>query len=124
MARIVVVDPDVLTARLLTQQLEATGHEVVHCVTAEQAFAACTEAPTQCLVAELLLPDHNAVALLQLMQSYPVLAAIKAVVVSTVPSSMVGLSRRAWQEYGVVDYLSKLHMRPGAVAQRIIRNIP
>lgn len=121
--RIVVVDPDVLAARLLIGQLEASGCEVVHCVTAEQAFAACAEAPTQCLVAELLLPGYNAVALLQLMRSYPFLAAIKAVVVSTVPSSDVGLSRRAWQEYGVVDYLSKLDMRPGAMAQRIIRDV-
>ena len=123
MARIVVADPDTLTARLLTDQLQRAGHKAVYCATAEQAFAACAEAPTACLVTELLLPDFNGVALLQLLQSYPELAAIKAIVVSTVPRSEVGLSRRAWREYGVVDYVSKLLTKPGAIAQRIIRNI-
>jgi CheY-like chemotaxis protein len=123
MAHIVIVDPDTLTAALLAGQLEKAGHSTRHCVTAEQAFAACTDVPPDCLVLELLLPDYNGVALLQLMQSYPTLAAIKSMVVTTVSSSDVGLSRRAWREYGVVDYVSKLHIRTAAIARRIIRII-
>lgn len=89
MARIVLLEPDVILAKSYQAALEKAGHMVERTANADRALKILDEQASDVLVLELLLGAHNGIELLYEMRSYADLRRLPVIVHSHSDPSLV-----------------------------------
>ena len=105
--RVLLIEPDRLQARVITQALERAGHTVAHAVSAQGAVHEADEQVPDVVVLELQLPHHNGVEFLYEFRSYHEWLHLPVVVYSYVPPRELAGSATLTRELGVVRILHK-----------------
>lgn len=99
---ILVVDDDAWQADHYRRELERAGYKVRLARHAYDAISQIDHDPPALLLLDLMLPGPNGIALLHEVRSYPDLAAIPVIVVTSAP-----VSPEVLKPYGVADVLDK-----------------
>ena len=99
--KILVVEDNRDLALLLRRQLESEGYEVLLAGTGEDALWLAKESHPQLIILDIMLPDMNGFAVLELLKRNPVTSAIPVVIVSVLTDTEKGYA------LGAVDYLVK-----------------
>ncbi|AUX34057.1 MULTISPECIES: response regulator [Sorangium] len=102
MSRWLVVEDDVRLRRALRDALEARGVEVVACASVAEARAALAGGEFQGIIADVMLPDGNAVDVVERAMAYPVAPTIVAISGSASPAVSFRLA-----QMGVRSFLAK-----------------
>jgi two-component system cell cycle sensor histidine kinase/response regulator CckA len=104
--RVLVVEDDAHARRALTEKLHARGHEVVECVSAEQALAQHAARPFPLLLIDWVLPGMDGLALCRRLRSLSNnTSAVPVIVFTTARNSPYDLERGL--DAGADDYLTK-----------------
>jgi DNA-binding response OmpR family regulator len=108
MARILLIEPDRLLARTYLAALQAVGHGVTVCASAQAAIFAADETLPDLVILELQLIEHSGIEFLYEFRSYAEWRATPVIICSHVPptefASSIGLLQR---ELGVRAYYYK-----------------
>lgn len=115
---ILVIEPDGILAKLITQMLVDAGHYVVVATSASQGLQQLDTYNVSLIVLELQLPLHNGVEFLYEIRSYADWQDIPVIVFSSI-SKEVYVSSDALSRLGVVRYLQK----PYASLKHIVQEI-
>ncbi len=109
MSHILLVEPDRLVAKTYMQALQAAGHSVQVCATAQSAVFCADEHQPDLLILEVQLVGHSGIELLYELRSYPDWQSLPVIIVSGVPA---GEFQGSWpllkDELGVRAY----HYKP------------
>lgn len=122
-ATVLLVEDDAWLADLYSDVLRAAGFGTVHAPDAMQAMAALDEHVVDVLVLDLLLPQHNGIALLHELRSHPDLAELPVILQSAVEVAQSGLAPEDWRAYGVVECISKVSARPQDLVRAVRRTL-
>lgn len=108
MAQIILIEPDKVLADIYRQGLQAEGHNVVMCASAQAAIFAADETRPDIIVMEMQLIGHSGVEFLYEFRSYTEWQSIPVLVNSQVPPSEF---KDSWSllknELGIEGYLYK-----------------
>jgi len=108
MARVIMLEPDVVLARTYREALEQAGHEVCVCREAQEAVFCVDDGLPDVILLELQLVGHSGIEFLYELRSYADWQNIPVVILSNVPpyefSSNADLLR---DTLGVVEYRYK-----------------
>ena len=108
MAQIILIEPDKVLADIYRQGLQAAGHSVVICASAQAGIFAADETPPDVIIMELQLIGHSGIEFLYEFRSYPEWQATPVIIHSQVPAAEF---QEAWQllrdELGISAYLYK-----------------
>lgn len=121
MTTILLIEDDLWLAELYRDVLQAVQCQVHHARDAMMAMTLLDEYPIDIIVLDLLLPQHNGIALLQQLRSFPDLASIPVIIHSATPMSESGILPETWEPYGIVEYLCKTNSRPQDLARAVQR---
>ncbi|MDO4708900.1 MAG: hybrid sensor histidine kinase/response regulator [Pseudomonadota bacterium] len=102
--RILLVDDQPASLRVVTRLLERQGHEVSSATRGEDALAGCLAHPPDLILLDMMMPGMDGFELLQQIRQDPKLAAIPAIFLTAAQDQELLL--RAF-ESGVVDYVTK-----------------
>lgn len=89
MARVVLLEPDVVLAKAYQLALEKAGHTVVRTASPDSALTYIDEQDVDILVLELLLGAHNGIELMYEMRSYADLRRLPVIIHSHADPSLV-----------------------------------
>lgn len=89
MARVVLLEPDVILAKSYQTALEKSGHAILRTARPDRALTYLDEQKVDVLVLELLLGAHNGIELLYEMRSYADLRHLPVIVHSRSDPSLV-----------------------------------
>lgn len=105
---ILLIEPDVVLARVYQSALQSEGHSVTHATNAQNAIMAADEQTPDLVLLELQLPSHNGIAFLQEFQSYDDWTDVPVVFHTYVPARANGDAHQVMRhEYGVEHWLYK-----------------
>ncbi|MDL2342256.1 MAG: response regulator [Patescibacteria group bacterium] len=108
MAQIILIEPDRVLAATYRQGLEASGHRVVMCASAQAAIYAADEIWPDVIITELQLIGHSGIEFLYEFRSYSEWQTIPVLIHSHVPPAEFS---DAWEllrnELGISHYLYK-----------------
>ncbi len=107
MKRVLVVDPEKVSANLYQSVLTAAGFSVKSIDSAEAALRLLDKWPVDAVVLELDIADHNGMEFLYELITYSDWRELPVVVQTTVPISCFDKMKVAWRELNVVNYLYK-----------------
>lgn len=102
--RILLVDDQPVSLRVVTQLLQRQGHEVSSCTRGEDALAECLAHPPDLILLDMMMPGMDGFELLGQIRKNPKLASIPAIFLTAAQDQELLL--RAF-ESGVVDYVTK-----------------
>ena len=102
MAKILVVDDEVLIRDVLSRRLTQWGHEVVTAPGAEAALIEMEKAPAQIVFVDVIMPLHDGLWLVkQLRERWP------ATIVVAVSGALGMETVVQMRQYGAIDYVTK-----------------
>lgn len=108
MPRILLIEPDVLLAKTYAECLEAAGHSVRSCVSAQSAIHAADEVKPEIVILEFQLVGHSGVEFLYEFRSYIDWQEVPLILLTHIPSGEFAGSRQLlYEELGVCAYLYK-----------------
>lgn len=107
MARILLVEPDIIIAKIYTAALQQAGYKVMWTCDAQTGIGATDSQIPDCILLELQLPRHNGIEFLYELRSHADLAAIPVVVLSHLEAEAIGMLESMQKELGIVEYLYK-----------------
>jgi len=108
MAQILLLEPDRLLAKTYFGALEAAGHRVNICATAQSGIFCADDIKPDVAIIELQLVGHSGIEFLYEFRSYPDWQNIPVIVHTSVPASEFSCSWQLMQrELGVQSYLYK-----------------
>ncbi len=108
MARLVMLEPDVILARTYTEVLEQAGYEVCVCREAQEAVFCVDDAIPDVILLELQLVGHSGIEFLYELRSYADWRSIPVVVLSNVPPYEFNTNSQLLREtLGVSEYCYK-----------------
>ncbi len=64
MARILVIDDDIMMRKLLTDMLEHAGHEVLSVSDGNSGFKANEETPFDVVITDMVMPEYSGISLI------------------------------------------------------------
>ncbi|PJK13931.1 hybrid sensor histidine kinase/response regulator [Lysobacteraceae bacterium NML07-0707] len=102
--RILLVDDQPVSLRVVTQLLQRQGHEVSSAARGEDALAECLAHPPDLILLDMMMPGMDGFELLRQIRQNPKLASIPAIFLTAAQDQELLL--RAF-ESGVVDYVTK-----------------
>jgi DNA-binding response OmpR family regulator len=85
MARIIMLEPDVVLAKTYREVLEQAGHEVCVCREAQEAVFSVDDAKPAVILLELQLVGHSGIEFLYELRSYADWRDIPVIILSNVP---------------------------------------
>ena len=106
MARILLIEPDTILAKLYDSALTHEGHEVVITPSASEAIAEMDAQAFQVVVLELQLPLHNGLEFLYELRSYVDWQKVPVIIHSFVNPDSIQRSL-TYKHLGVASYLHK-----------------
>ena len=104
---ILLIEPDVLQAKVYKAALERQGHTVDHAATAQSAVQSADEHKPGVVILELQLPSHNGVEFLYEFRSYAEWMYVPVVVHTFVPLDELAQTSVLQRELGVCSVLYK-----------------
>lgn len=107
MSNILIIEPDVVLARLYQSALQAKGHDVTRAANAQEALFAIEKSRPDSIVLEIDMPNHNGLEFLYEFSSYSDWAGINIVILSTLRPSLFERMKVSWRQLGVSEYLYK-----------------
>lgn len=110
MAKILLVEPDILLAKTYGQALLRDGHDARWCTTADQAILAADDMTPDLIVLEPQLAAHGGVEFLYEFRSYPEWDLIPVYLFSRLPVADFALSKEMMSNLGVHGYWLKTRM--------------
>jgi CheY-like chemotaxis protein len=119
MPQVLLVEPDVILGRTYRDALEASGHKVAWCRSAQSAIASTDKLVPDLVVLELQLPVHNGIEFLYEFRSYHDLRPIPVVVLSQVQPAQRAISNVLWDQLSIVAYHYKPFTRLADLARTI-----
>lgn len=109
MARILLIEPDMLTAGNIRDFLQKQGHSVQWRSDAQAAINSAGEAAPELVIMEMQLSTHSGMEFLYEFRSYPGWHNTPIIVLSSLSEGEIGTSSIMWQELEVVSYRDKSH---------------
>jgi DNA-binding response OmpR family regulator len=120
MSKILLVEPDHMLAGTYQKSLQAAGHEVIICASAQAAISSADISTPDIVVLELQLIEHSGIEFLYEFRSYPEWQSIPVVVLSHVPPGEFSGSRNLLtHELGVRAY----HYKPQTSLRRLLATV-
>jgi DNA-binding response OmpR family regulator len=117
---VLLIEPDRLLAGTYRQALEARGHKVIMCASAQSAIFAADTVKPDVVILELQLIDHSGIEFLYEFRSYPEWQHVPIIVQSTVPAREFDNS---WDllktQLGVTTY----HYKPLTSLQMLVSSV-
>lgn len=117
---ILLIEPDRLLADTYRQALEAAGHKVIMCASAQSAIFAADTVMPDVVILELQLVDHSGIEFLYEFRSYPEWQQVPVLIQSTVPAREFDNS---WDllktQLGVTAY----HYKPLTSLQTLVSSV-
>jgi len=107
MSRILIIEPDVVLARLYKSALVASRHEVGHSTTAQEALHAVEKFRPDTIILEIDMPNHNGLEFLYEFSSYSDWVGIDIIIHTSLRPSLFQRMKVSWQHLGVIEYLYK-----------------
>ncbi|MEK7472144.1 MAG: response regulator [Patescibacteria group bacterium] len=117
MTRILIIEPDMVLARLYQTALETSGHEVSRVSNAQEALFAIEKSRPDTVILEIDMPNHNGLEFLYEFSSYSDWATINIIVHSALRPSLFDRMKVSWQHLGVSEYLYKPETSLAALQQ-------
>lgn len=118
--RVLLLEPDRLLSRTYVQTLEAAGHDVAACATAQQAIHAADEHCPDIVVTELQLVSHSGIEFLYEFRSYVDWMNVPIIIHTNVPPGEFAEARTTlMRELGVQTYLYK----PQTSLEKLLRTV-
>lgn len=120
MPQIILIEPDRLLAETYRQGLQASGHQVVMCASAQAAIYAADETRPDLIIVELQLIGHSGIEFLYEFRSYQEWQDIPVLINSQVPPSEFSDSWSLLKdELGIANYLYK----PSTTFATLLRSV-
>lgn len=117
---VLLIEPDRLLADTYRQALEAAGHKVLMCASAQSAIFAADSVMPDVVILELQLIEHSGIEFLYEFRSYPEWQNVPVIVQSTVPAREFDNS---WDllkaQLGVAAY----HYKPLTTLQTLVSSV-
>lgn len=120
---ILMIEPDIILARLQKSFLEKKGFSVDWTASAQEAITLADAKRPDVVLLEMLLPRHNGIEFLYEFRSYDDWNNIPIIVNSHVSKKSFGLDDTLWSRLGIKHYLYKpltsldmLHTKLAALA--------
>lgn len=107
MAQILLVEPDTVLAKTYAASLMSSGHHILRAQDAQSAITACDTVRPDCIVLEMLLPQHNGVEFLYELRSHADWQDIPIIILSHMTLDRLGLDEVALEKLGVSAYCYK-----------------
>ncbi|HSX05617.1 MAG TPA: response regulator [Candidatus Saccharimonadales bacterium] len=104
---LLLIEPDLLLAKIYMAALKRAGHTVKHAVSAQQAVHLADKHAPDAVIVELQLPRHNGVEFLYEFRSYSEWLQVPIVVHTAVPLSELAGAATLHAELGVQRVLYK-----------------
>lgn len=125
MARVLIVEPSRPLAQTYGAALEAAGHDVLMCTTAQQAVLAADDMKPEVVVLELQLVGHSGLEFLYEFRSYADWQHTPVIIHSMVPpSEFAGAQDILIHELGVHSYLYKPQTSLKKLARAVVEATP
>ncbi|HTE58471.1 MAG TPA: response regulator [Verrucomicrobiae bacterium] len=105
--RVLLLEPDAVLATIYTAALEAAGHVVRGCHSAQAAIFAADKFQPQAVILELQLPGHSGVEFLYEYRSYPEWQTIPVIAHTWVPMGGLDLDAPVARQLGITRHLYK-----------------
>lgn len=119
MARILLIEPDAVLAKLYTEALRRAGYTVDHAAEAQSAVNAADAETPDAIVLELQLVAHSGIEFLYELRSYTEWQHIPVIVHSNVPPSEFEGTDLLQKELGITTYLYK----PRTTLAELVANV-
>lgn len=107
MSHILLIEPDIVLAKLYQSALEASGHEVIRAISAQEALFAIEKSRPDTVILEIDMPNHNGLEFLYEFSSYSDWDGIDIIVHSALRPSLFERMKVSWSSLGVSEYLYK-----------------
>lgn len=107
MTKILLIEPDVVLARLYQTALETSGHKVDRVGSAQDALFAIEKSRPDTVILEIDMPNHNGLEFLYEFSSYSDWDGIDIIVHSALRPSLFERMKVSWLGLGVSEYLYK-----------------
>lgn len=107
MAKILLIEPDIILAKTYYQALKDAGHHILISRNAQEAVHLSDQNPVDLVILELQLPGHSGIEFLYEFRSYPEWQAVPVLLHSLIPPSSLNSHELRFTQLGVVDYLYK-----------------
>ncbi len=104
--KVLVIEPDLIIGKVLSDYLGSTGHSVRLRQGAEESIAALDDQPADVIILELNIPGHNGLEFLYEMRSYTDWQDVPVIIHSFTPPVKL-VDGLAYKELGVSKYLYK-----------------
>lgn len=123
MKKILIVDDDPITLRILCSTVEKHGYQVLKAASGEAAFASLENNEMDAMILDLNLPDINGLEILRQVRNHPVLHSIVIMVVTENDDKLEAIISL---EMGADDYITKPFHQRELIARlnAIFRRIP
>jgi CheY-like chemotaxis protein len=103
MAKILIVDDESLTVKMLSTYLRMMGHDSVDALSSRQALDRLAYIAPDAVLLDIMLPDTNGIELCRALRAEPATASVPIIMISAI---MPPMTREA-TEAGANAYLSK-----------------
>lgn len=120
MSRILLIEPNVVLARLYQGALEAKGHTVTHVETAQDALFAIESFSPDKIILEIDIPGHNGLEFLYEFCSYNDWSHIPITIHTSLKPHLFQRMKVAWHELSVENFLYK----PETSLQQLQQSVP
>lgn len=107
MAKVLLIEPDIILGKTSRLSLEQAGHEVKVCHHAQAAIDYLDHQNPDIIVMELQLADHGGIEFIYELRSYPEWQGIPIVVQSLTPQNLFSDNSQQIEKLGVTQYLYK-----------------
>ena len=121
MARILVIDDELILRQLFERVLRSEGHEVVVAANGREGLVMMNPQPPDLILLDLVMPVMDGMSFLRSMRRRAEWKDIPVIVVSGVIDRHQVLSVK---ELGVVDYMLKAGFEMGDLRARLAKHLP
>jgi DNA-binding response OmpR family regulator len=123
-AQIILVEPDRVLADTFRQALEATGHTVTPCASAQAAIFAADQAAPDLVLLELQLIEHSGIEFLYEFRSYEEWQDVPVLILSQVPAGEFASNWRLLREQlGIAEYMYKPQVSLAQLQRAVSRHL-
>jgi DNA-binding response OmpR family regulator len=108
MARILLIEPDYILAKIYYEALSQAGHEVIPVAGAQTALVVADDIKPELVILELQLIEHSGVEFLYEFRSYPDWQQVPVILHTQVPPAEFNQNRESLnQQLNIKSYLYK-----------------
>lgn len=119
MARILLVEPDYVLARIYAMALQRAGHKVRVVADAQAAIDRADRLTPDVVVLELQLAGHNGIEFLYEFRSYSEWQAVPVIINSGVAPGEIQSVPGAWEQLGIAAY----HYKPRSNLRALLASV-